>query len=75
MNSARAVAALGIVVVLNGCATILGGTSQTVSVNSNVAGAQVTLNGAQLGVTPLTASINSTATKPTMAKRPLTRSA
>ena len=57
MNSARAVAALGIVVVLNGCATILGGTSQTVSVNSNVAGAQVTLNGAQLGVTPLTASI------------------
>lgn len=57
VNPARAVVALGVVVVLGGCATILGGSSQTITVNSNVSGAQVTLNGASLGVTPLTASI------------------
>jgi len=35
-----------------GCATIVGGTSQTVSVNSNVKGADVIVNGETLGKTP-----------------------
>jgi hypothetical protein len=38
---------------LGGCATILSGSTQTLTVNANVPGAQVTLNGVPLGVTPL----------------------
>ncbi len=35
-----------------GCASIVGGTSQTVSINSNVKGANVIVNGANIGTTP-----------------------
>ncbi len=34
------------------CASIVGGTSQTVSINSNVKGAAVIVNGANIGTTP-----------------------
>jgi hypothetical protein len=42
---------------LSGCATIISGSNQVITVNSDVPGAQVTLNGAPLGLTPLIASI------------------
>lgn len=40
-----------------GCATIISGSNQTLTVNSDVPGAQVLLNGIPLGVTPLIVSI------------------
>ena len=39
------------------CATIVGGTSQTVSIDSNVKGADITVNGASVGQTPFAGSI------------------
>lgn len=57
MNPFRTVVALVVAVLTSGCATILGGSSQTITVNANVSGAQVTLNGTPLGVTPLTTSM------------------
>ena len=48
---------LGLTVV--GCATLLGGGgSQDITVNANVAGAEVALNGVPLGTTPLTVNIS-----------------
>lgn len=41
----------------SGCATIISGSNQTLTVNSDVPGAQVLLNGIPLGVTPLIVSI------------------
>ena len=38
--------------VFAGCATIVGGTSQNVSINSNVKGADVIVNGETVGKTP-----------------------
>lgn len=40
-----------------GCATILGGSTQLLIVNSNVDGAEVRLNDIRLGVTPLTVNL------------------
>jgi len=40
-----------------GCATIVRGTSQTITINSNVSGASVELDGAPVGVTPFTGKI------------------
>ena len=49
---------LGVLLALTtGCATVLGGTSQLLTVNSNVEGAEVFLNDTRLGVTPLTADV------------------
>jgi hypothetical protein len=45
------------VVVISGCATIIKGTSQTVSINSNVSGAEVIVNGQRVGTTPFTGPI------------------
>lgn len=42
---------------LAGCATILGGSSQLLTVNSNISGADVFLNDTPLGKTPLSTSI------------------
>jgi len=42
---------------LTGCATILKGTSQTVSINSNIDGAEVIVNGKPVGQTPFTGKI------------------
>ena len=49
------VLALGLA--LEGCATILGGSTQTLTVNSNVNGAEVYLNDMLLGKTPLLTTI------------------
>lgn len=57
MKPAHAIVSLGIGFVLGGCATLLGGTTQTLSVNSNVNGARVFFNDSLLGVTPWTASV------------------
>jgi hypothetical protein len=43
--------------VFAGCATIVKGTNQTVSINSNVNGAEVIVNGERVGVTPFTGPI------------------
>lgn len=56
MKRAYLLVVLGLGLTL-GCATILGGSNQTVTVNSNVNGAEVHLNDALLGVTPLTTSL------------------
>lgn len=42
---------------LSGCATIISGSNQTITVNTDVPGAQVMLNGMPLGITPLIVSI------------------
>ncbi len=46
-----------VVALLFGCATIISGKEQTISVNSNVAGADVYLNDKPLGKTPLTSRV------------------
>lgn len=57
MRMRSVVAASFLALASQGCATILGGSSQTVTFNSNVNGADVYLNQTLLGKTPLTASI------------------
>lgn len=57
MKSAHLLLILVLSVVLGGCATILGGSSQILTVNANVSGAEVYLNETLLGTTPLTASL------------------
>jgi uncharacterized protein YceK len=42
---------------MSGCATIIKGDKQTVSINSNVRGATVLVNGEQVGTTPFTGPI------------------
>ena len=42
---------------LGGCATVINGSNQTLTVNTNVPGAQVTFNNIPLGVTPLIVSV------------------
>jgi hypothetical protein len=49
--------ALAVLVFASGCATIIKGTSQTVSINSNVTGADVIVNGEPVGQTPFTGPI------------------
>lgn len=43
--------------VVTSCATIVGGTSQTVSIDANVKGAEVIVNGAMVGQTPFAGTI------------------
>jgi len=57
MTSVRLVLILVLAPVLSGCATIIGGTSQLLTVNANVAGAEVFFNDSLLGTTPLTARV------------------
>jgi hypothetical protein len=49
--------ALVLVIAFSGCATIIKGTTQVVSINSNVKGANITVNGEQIGATPFTGQI------------------
>ncbi len=57
MKSLKSVSVFALCLSLGGCATILGGSSQTLTVNANVTGAEVYLNETLLGVTPLTANV------------------
>lgn len=62
INKLKRTFVLGIVllafpVLQYGCATILKGSDQEITVNSNVPGAQVLLNGNAIGVTPLTTTV------------------
>jgi hypothetical protein len=45
------------VALLAGCATIVRGTSQTISINSNIAGANIELDGSPIGTTPFSGKI------------------
>jgi hypothetical protein len=56
-----AVAAL-VLATASGCSTIINGSSQTVSINSNVTGATVSWNGAQIGTTPMTTQVKRAST-------------
>jgi hypothetical protein len=47
-----------LVTALSGCASILTGSTQTITVNSNVSGAQVFMNDTLLGKTPLTVTVD-----------------
>lgn len=44
---------LGYLVVLSSCSSVINGTTQEITINSNVEGAEVTLNGLPLGTTPV----------------------
>jgi hypothetical protein len=57
MKAATSGYLIGLALICGGCATLIGGTSQTVSVNSNVDGAQVSLNDMPLGRTPLVTTL------------------
>src|SRR5688500_6134791 len=48
---------LFVVLIASGCATIVDGTSQNVTFNSQPNGVKILVNGAQIGVTPLTTQI------------------
>lgn len=50
-------ALLSTAAVTSSCATIVGGTSQTVSIDANVKGAEVVVNGAMVGQTPFAGTI------------------
>jgi hypothetical protein len=59
MRMMKQLAALGLVTaIVVGCATIASGTSQNITVNSNVDGARVYLDNEQVGVTPFTGSVS-----------------
>jgi hypothetical protein len=53
----RPIVTLALALAAGGCATIISGSNQTVTVNSNVTGAEVYLNERLVGTTPLTASL------------------
>lgn len=53
----RILTTLALTAALSGCASIVAGTSQVISINSNVQGANVMINGGTVGVTPFTGSI------------------
>ena len=54
---------------LQGCATILKGSTQPLSVNSNVDNADVVLNGAKIGQTPFTGIVKRSKTAATLEVR------
>ena len=57
MKSVRGVCVLVFGLTIAGCATIISGSDQLITVNSNVQGAEVYLSGQLLGTTPLSANV------------------
>jgi hypothetical protein len=57
------------VLIASACATIVDGTSQPVTINSEPNRAKVFINGAQVGVTPLTIQVKRSKTTVVMAKK------
>lgn len=53
----KPIALLGVIFLTQSCSSIINGTTQKVTVTSNVQGAEVTLNGAALGRTPVTTRV------------------
>jgi hypothetical protein len=53
----RLVPALVLIMIFSGCATIVDGTSQPVTFNSEPNRAKIFINGMQMGVTPLTIQV------------------
>jgi hypothetical protein len=60
---------LMLVLSISGCATIVDGTSQPVTINSEPNRAKVFINGVQVGVTPLTIQVKRSKTTVVMAKK------
>lgn len=54
---------------LTSCATIVDGTTQVVSFNSNPSGAEIVLNGVPIGVTPFTSQIERGENKVVLVKK------
>ena len=48
---------IGVATLLSGCATIMSGTTQAITIDSQPQGAEVSIDGAYVGVTPLTIKI------------------
>jgi hypothetical protein len=57
MKSYLIAAAALVLLAVSGCSTIVNGKVQTVTINSNIAGAQVAVNGIPVGQTPFTGSV------------------
>jgi hypothetical protein len=57
MKAAQWLGVLALGLTLAGCATIISGSSQLITVNSNVEGAEVYLNDQMLGTTPLSVDV------------------
>lgn len=57
MRTSRAVMTLALATTLAGCATIINGSTQQITVNSSVEGAEVYLNQTLLGMTPLSTEV------------------
>jgi hypothetical protein len=60
---------VSLMLILSGCATIIDGTSQPVTFNSEPNRAKIFLNGAQVGVTPLTLQVQRSKTTVVVAKK------
>lgn len=60
---------IALVATASGCATIIDGTSQVVTFNSQPTGAKILINGAQVGVTPLSTQLQRSKTTIVLAKK------
>lgn len=61
--------ALGFILMASSCATVLDGSSQLVTVNSQPNGVRIFINGAQVGVTPLVTQVKRAKNLTVMAKK------
>jgi hypothetical protein len=57
MDRVKVSSLLWLALMISGCATILDGSNQTVTINSQPNGAKILINGMQVGVTPLTTQV------------------
>ena len=57
MNRFFFILCLNLMLVLSGCSTVVNGTTQTISINSDIPGADVEINGQVVGKTPFTGVI------------------
>jgi hypothetical protein len=58
MRKALTISILGLLVMSTSCATLFTGTKQKVAIDSNPQGAEIIINGQQMGVTPATIKVD-----------------
>ena len=58
MRKALNISILGLLVISTSCATVFTGTKQKVAIDSNPQGAEIIINGQQMGVTPATIKVD-----------------
>jgi hypothetical protein len=69
MNNFKALFFVLGALILSGCATIINGTTQSVTFDSIPQGAEILIDGARVGVTPLTITLEKNAKKTVMIKK------